>query len=199
MKIIVIGGTGLIGKAVIDELKFRHEVLCVGHSSGEYTVNIEDPDSIKSLYQKIGSVDAVVMATGRVSFLDLTKMTNDDYHVGLKSKLMGQINCVLSGLEYMNDFGSFTLISGILNHDPIAMGSSAAMVNGAIEGFVTSAAIEMPRGIRINAVSPTVVTEALHVYASYFRGFEPVPVQRVAHAYSKSVEGLQTGQIYHAR
>jgi NAD(P)-dependent dehydrogenase (short-subunit alcohol dehydrogenase family) len=199
MKIIVIGGTGLIGKAVIEELKSRHEVLCIGHSSGEYTVNIEDMNSIKSLYQKIGTVDAVVMTTGRVSFIGLSKMTANDFQVGLNSKLMGQVNCVLAGLEYMNNSGSFTLTSGILNHDPIATGASAAMVNGAIDGFVTSAAIEMPRGIRINAVSPTVVTEALSKYGSYFRGYEPVPVQRVAHAYSKSIEGLQTGQIYHAR
>jgi NAD(P)-dependent dehydrogenase (short-subunit alcohol dehydrogenase family) len=119
--------------------------------------------------------------------------------VGLNSKLMGQVNCVLIGLDYMNDLGSFTLTSGILNHDPIAAGASAAMVNGAIDGFVTSAAIEMPRGIRINAVSPTVVTEALNQYGPYFRGFEPVPVQRVAHAFSKSVEGLQTGRIYPAK
>lgn len=199
MRIIVIGGTGLIGKAVIEELNPRHEVVCVGHSSGEYTVNIEDMESIKKLYQKVGRIDAVVMTTGRVAFLSLSKMSAMDYQVGLDSKLMGQVNCVLVGLEYMNDSGSFTLTSGILNHDPIATGSSAAMVNGAIDGFVISAAIEMPRGIRINAVSPTVVTEALSTYGPYFRGYEPVPVQRVAHAYSKSIEGLQTGKIYHAR
>ncbi|MBL7480076.1 short chain dehydrogenase [Legionella bononiensis] len=199
MKIMVIGGTGLIGAAVVAELEPRHEVICVGHSSGDYTVNIEDPATIKKLYQKVGRIDAVVMTTGRVSFLGLSEMTASDFNVGLNSKLMGQVNCVLMGLEYMNDAGSFTLTSGILNHDPIAAGTSAAMVNGAIDGFVTAAAIEMPRGIRINAVSPTVVTEALDVYGPYFRGYEPVPVQRVAHAFSKSVEGLQTGKIYHAR
>ena len=199
MKIMVIGGTGLIGSAVVEELETRHEVICVGHSSGHYTVNIENPETIKTLYQKVGRIDAVVMTTGRVSFLGLSEMTVSDFNVGLNSKLMGQVNCVLMGLEYMNDAGSFTLTSGILNHDPIAAGASAAMVNGGIDGFVTAAAIEMPRGIRINAVSPTVVTEALDVYGPYFRGYEPVPVQRVAHAFSKSVEGLQTGKIYHAR
>ncbi|KTD47554.1 short chain dehydrogenase [Legionella quateirensis] len=199
MKIMVIGGTGLIGSAVVEELKPRHEVICVGHSSGDYTVNIEDPKTIKTLYQKVGRVDAVVLTTGRVTFLGLSQMTTSDFNVGLNSKLMGQVNCVLLGLDYLNDAGSFTLTSGILNHDPIAAGASAAMVNGGIDGFVTAAAIEMPRGIRINAVSPTVVTEAMDVYGSYFRGYEPVPVERVARAFSKSVEGLQTGTIYHAR
>lgn len=198
MKIIVIGGTGLIGAAVMKEMSSRHEMICVGHQSGQYTVDIEKTDSIKSMYDKIGAVDAVVMATGKVTFLNFSEMTAEKYSVGLNSKLMGQVNCVLIGRDYVNDKGSFTLTSGILNRDPIESGSSAAMVNGAIDGFVTGAAIEMPRGIRINAVSPTVVTEALDSYGPYFRGFEPVPVEKVAHAFSKSVEGLQTGQIYKA-
>ena len=109
---------------------------------------------------------------------------------------MGQINVVLAGLHRINDGGSFTLTSGILNRDPIQYGSSAAMVNGAIDGFVKSAALEMPRGIRINCVSPTVISEAMEGYAPYFRGYQPVTAARAALAYSKSVEGLQTGQIF---
>lgn len=196
MKIIVIGGTGLIGSAVVKELEARHEVISVGNKDGVYRVDIEQKESIKALYKKIGKVDAIVVATGKVAFVNLAKMTTDDLMVGLSSKLMGQINCVLLGLECLNDYGSFTLTSGILNHDPIATGASAAMVNGGIDGFVTGAAIEMPRGIRINAVSPTVVKEALDKYGPYFRGYEAVPVERVARTYSKSVEGLQTGKIY---
>lgn len=199
MKVVVIGGTGLIGSAVVKELKPRHEIICVGHRDGDYTVDIEQLDSIKSLYKKTGTFDAIVMATGRVAFVTLPQITTEDFLLGLNSKLMGQVNCVLMGLEYMNDYGSFTLTSGILNQDPISSGISASMVNGGIDGFVTGAAIEMPRGIRINSVSPTVVTEALESYGSYFRGFEPVPVERVARAFSKSVEGSQTGKIYQAR
>ncbi len=196
MKVVVIGGTGLIGSAVVSELKPRHEVICVGHRTGDFTVNIEDLESIKALYKKIGTFDALVMATGRVYFTTLSKMSTENFLIGLNSKLMGQVNSVLLGLEYMNDHGSFTLTSGILNHDPISSGLSASTVNGGVDGFVTGAAIEMPRGIRINAVSPTVVTEALDNYGPYFRGFEPVPVEQVARAYSKSVEGMQTGKIY---
>lgn len=199
MKVMVIGGRGLIGTSVVKELQARHEIICVGHLDGDYQVDITQKDSIRSLYKKIGKIDAVVMATGRVIFASLPKLTSEDLLIGLNSKLMGQINCILIGLDYMNDNGSFTLTSGILNRDPIATGVSAAMVNGGIEGFVIGAAIEMPRGIRINVVSPTVVTEALDSYGPYFRGYESVPLERVARAYSKSVEGLQTGKIYHAR
>ena len=109
---------------------------------------------------------------------------------------MGQVRLVLIGLKYINMGGSFTLTSGILSHDPIRLGSSAAMVNGAINSFVKTAAIEMPHHIRINAVSPTVLSESMENYAPFFRGFESVPASRVALAYSKSVEGAQTGIVY---
>lgn len=196
MRIIQIGGTGTIGSAVYEELSQRHEVIAVGHLKGEYTCNLESETSIRDLYKKVGKFDAVIVTTGNVHFEDFDKMTSEKYYIGLKSKLMGQVNCVLIGREYIADKGSFTLTGGILSDDPIKQGSSASMVNSAINGFVKAAAIEMPKGIRINVVSPTVLTESMNVYAPFFRGFEPVPAAKVALAYSKSVEGHQTGQVY---
>jgi NAD(P)-dependent dehydrogenase (short-subunit alcohol dehydrogenase family) len=196
MKIIIIGGTGTIGKAIVDELAPRHELIIAGHTQGDIQVDIGSKESIDAMYKKITHIDAVVLATGHVHFGALTEMKASDYGNGLASKLMGQINVVLAGLHHLNDNGSFTLTSGILSRDPIRYGSSASMVNGALDGFVKSAALEMPRGIRINCVSPTVITEAMENYAPYFRGFKPVPAAEAALAYSKSVEGLQTGQVY---
>jgi hypothetical protein len=109
---------------------------------------------------------------------------------------MGQVNLALAAREHLVDGGSITLTSGILSEQPIAGGSSASMVNGALEGFVRAAAIELPRGLRINLVSPSILVESMAAFGSFFRGFEPVPAARAALAYSRSVEGLQTGQIY---
>lgn len=196
MKIIVVGGTGTIGKAVVKELGQRHNIVVASHKQGDVRVDITDIYSIEQMYKTVGDFDAVVSTVGKVHFDDLIKMTPEHYMVGLNDKLMGQVNLVLTGLKYISDAGSFTLTSGILSRDPIRYGSSASMVNGAIDSFVLGAAIEMPRSIRINAVSPTVFTESMGVYGDYFHGFESVPVARVALAYSKSVEGAQTGKVY---
>ncbi|WP_454782132.1 short chain dehydrogenase [Legionella sp. WA2022007384] len=196
MKIIVVGGTGIIGEAVCKELSQRHTVVTVGHTNGDFQADIRDNHSIEKLYQSVGSFDAVVSVTGEVYFETLTNFTEEQYTVGLNSKLMGQIRLVLVGLKYINKCGSFTLTSGVLSHDPIPMGTSASMVNGAIDSFVKSAAIEMPHHIRINSVSPTVISESMNRYAPFFRGFESVPASRVALAFSKSVEGAQTGMVY---
>lgn len=195
MKIIIVGGTGTLGKAIVKELSERHEVI-VAARHGDVKLDIANPDSIEAMYQSIGKFDALVSATGSVHFGALTEMTADQFQIGLQSKLMGQVNLVLRGLRYINDSGSFTLTSGILSHDPIRYGVSASMVNGGLDSFVKAAAIEMPRGIRINIVSPTVLTESMGVYGDYFRGFEPVPAALAAKAFSKSVEGAQTGQVY---
>jgi NAD(P)-dependent dehydrogenase (short-subunit alcohol dehydrogenase family) len=196
MRIIVVGGTGTIGKAVVNELKSRHTVITAGRKHADVEVDIESPASIEKMYQTVGEFDAVIATTGKVSFAALSAMTPESYAVGLNNKLMGQVNMVLIGSRYINEGGSFTLTSGILSHDPIRNGSSASMVNGALESFVKAAAIELTKNVRINIVSPTILLESMHVYGEYFLGFEPVPVARVALAYTKSTEGLQTGQIY---
>lgn len=196
MKIIIVGGTGTIGSAIVKELSSRHEIIIAGHKNGDIQVDIASKESIDAMYKKIHNIDAVVLTTGQVHFGAVTEMGEREFEIGLANKLMGQVNVVLTGLRHINENGSFTLTSGILNRDPIRYGSSAAMVNGALDGFVKSAAIEMPKGIRINCVSPTVITEAMENYAPYFRGYRSVPAKDAALAYSKSVEGMQTGQVF---
>ncbi|MGV8920774.1 MAG: short chain dehydrogenase [Pseudomonas sp.] len=196
MKILLIGANGTVGSAVAKELAQRHEVVAIGLTSGEFQVDISDSGSIRKLFERTGKFDALVCAAGSVTFAALEQMTSDSFTLGLQNKLMGQVNLLLIGREYANDGASFTFTSGILNRDPILSGASAALVNGAIDAFVRAAAIELPRGLRVNSVSPTVLEEAMGVYAPYFRGFKPVPAAEVALAYAKSVEGLQTGQTY---
>ena len=196
MKILLIGAGGTIGSAVDKELSQRHEIVRIGRKSGDFQVDISDSASIRKLFEQTGKFDALICAAGNVTFAPLAEMTEESFALGLKDKLMGQVNLLLIGREFANDGASFTFTSGILNRDPIRTGASAALVNGAIDAFVKAAAIELPRGLRINSVSPNVLVEAMGSYAPYFRGFKPVPAADVALSYAKSVEGLQTGQTY---
>ncbi|KTC67747.1 short chain dehydrogenase [Legionella birminghamensis] len=195
-RVLVIGGSGVLGRAVVEELSIRHEIIQANYSSGDIRVDITDKESIIALFRKINKIDAVVLTTGNVHFGDFAEMSDKEYEIGLRSKLMGQVNTVLIGRNHLNEQGSFTLTSGILSQDPIRYGSSASMVNGALESFTIAAAIEMPNCIRINCVSPTVITESMDAYGPFFRGYKSVSSAEAALAYSKSVEGLQTGQIY---
>ena len=197
MKILLIGANGTIGSAIDRELAPRHEIIRIGRKSGDFHVDISDSASIRSLFEQTGKFDALICAAGNVNFVPLADMTEKDFALGLQDKLMGQVNLLLIGREFANDGASFTFTTGVLSHDPIRTGSSAALVNGALDSFVRAAAIELPRGLRVNSVSPNVLVEAMDSYAPYFRGFKPVPGADVALAYAKSVEGLQTGQTFH--
>ncbi|PYI56384.1 short chain dehydrogenase [Paenibacillus flagellatus] len=196
MKILLIGANGTIGSAVRGELEPRHDIVSAGRKGADVSVDLASPESITAMYRKVGQVDAVVCTAGETYFGPLSGMTPERNELTIRSKLTGQINLVLLGLEHVRDRGSFTLTTGVIMDDPIAGGASAAIAGGAIQAFVRSAAIEMPRGIRINHVSPGVVAESIETYGPYFPGFEPVPAARVALAYRKSVEGAQTGQAY---
>ena len=196
MKILLIGASGTVGSAVKAELAQRHEVISIGRSSGDFQVDISDSASIRNLFEQTGRFDALICAAGNVNFVALGEMSEKDFALGLQDKLMGQVNLLLIGREFANDGASFTFTSGVINREPIRTGSSAALVNAALDGFVKAAAIELPRGLRVNSVSPTVLTEAMGKYAPYFRGFKSVAAADVALAYAKSVEGLHTGQTY---
>lgn len=196
MRIVVIGAQGVVGRSVCAELAQRHEIISAGMTRGKYKIDMASRDSIESCFEAIGSFDALVSAAGNVTFKPLTEMTDADYRLGLEHKLLGQVNLVLLGLNYMTDGGSFTLTSGISDVQPIAQGSSASMVNGALSAWVMAAAPEMPRGIRLNLVAATVLEESVDQYGSYFAGHNPVSGRLVGLAYAKSVEGIQTGQTY---
>ncbi|RAW85003.1 short chain dehydrogenase [Photorhabdus laumondii] len=171
MRVIVIGASGTIGKAISEELEKNHEVIRAGRNGLDVVVDITSVDSIKSMYERIGKVDAVVSATGSAHFGSISELTPELNEIGINSKLKGQINLVLLGMDYINDGGSFTLTTGIIMDDPILQGASAAMANGGVKAFVKSAAIEMPRGIRINSVSPNVLQESLDKYGEFLRAF----------------------------
>lgn len=196
MKIILVGASGTIGQAIDRELRERHDIVRVGRNSGELQVDIADPASIRRLFEQTGPFDALISAAGNAHFGALEELTAKEFAVGLDDKLMGQINLVLIGREFANDGASFTLTSGVLSEDPIRYGAAVSTVNAALDGFVRAAAIELPRGLRINGVSPTILEESLPAYGPYFRGFKAVPAATVALAYAKSAEGRQTGQVY---
>ncbi|AXA70406.1 short chain dehydrogenase [Achromobacter insolitus] len=195
MKIILIGATGTIGRAVAQELGRRHHIIAVGKSRGEHQVDVTRSDSIRALFERVGKVDAIVSTTGGLHFGPLAEMTAEQFKIGLHDKLLGQVDLALIGQHYLNAGGSITLTSGIVSDEPIRYGANASAVNMAIDGFVRGAAVELG-GIRINSVSPTVLTESLDSYGPYFQGFESAPASRVALAYSRSVEGAQTGRVF---
>jgi NAD(P)-dependent dehydrogenase (short-subunit alcohol dehydrogenase family) len=197
MKIVLIGANGKIGELVQKALAGAgHEIVKVGRKSGDFRVEIENRESVRKLYQAVGSFDAVANAAGEVAFAPLSELTAEKWQFSLGSKLMGQISLVQEAIPFINEKGSFTLVSGVLNEEPIFGGVAGATVSGALEGFVRATAIELPKGLRINVVSPTMLKESESQFAQFFIGMIPVEGWKVGQAYKRAISGAQTGRVY---
>jgi NAD(P)-dependent dehydrogenase (short-subunit alcohol dehydrogenase family) len=193
MRILLIGATGTIGQAVATALAARHEVIPASRNKARESVEVSNAESIRVLFKRVGRVDAVVSAAGEAAFKPLRDLTDKDFELSLRSKLMGQVNLVRYGLESVADNGSITLTSGVLAQHPQPGTAAISLVNAGLEGFARAAALDAPRGVRVNVVSPPWVSETLKAL-----GMPPtggLPAATVARAYVESVEGRMTGQV----
>lgn len=192
MVILVIGATGTIGKAVVAALEGEHEIVAVTRHSSP-SVDITDPASIERMYAAVGQVDAIVSVAGSGAFKPLEQLGDDDFERSLRDKLMGQVNVIRRGFASVRDGGSITVTSGVLAKAPMNGSAAISLVNAGLEGFTRAAALEAPRGIRVNVVSPPWVTETLIAY-----GMDPsigLPAETVAQAYVRAVTGDGTGEV----
>jgi len=196
MRILLIGVSGTLGSAVGEALGKRgHELVTVGRTAGDVRGDVTNPADVARIFDEAGALDAVVSAAGSVPYKRLTDMTPGDYLSAYHGKVASQVELVRQGTSRVAARGSFTLITGVLSREPIVTGSAAALANGAVEAFVLAAALEIAPQ-RINAVSPTVVTESLDRYGDVFPGYPPVDLADVARAYLRSVEGAETGKVF---
>lgn len=195
MKVLIVGGNGTIGKKVSAHFSKKHDVIIGGRNSGDVTVNIDDSQSIEAMFEAAGKLDAIVCIAGEAKWAAFDSMSEEDFYIGLRSKLMGQVNLVRIGQNYLNPGGSFTLTTGILADDPVIMTSSPALVNGGIHSFVKAVSLELKNGHRINVVSSGLVEDSVEKYEVYFPGHNPIPMNKVINGYVKSVEGKGNGRI----
>jgi NAD(P)-dependent dehydrogenase (short-subunit alcohol dehydrogenase family) len=194
MKIIIVGASGTMGKHLKNAFEKEHEVLTASTAGSDLQVDITSTVSIENMYRQAGAFDAVISTAGPTFVGPWNKLSDKEFRKGVEGKMMGQINLVLIGQHYINPKGSFTLITGALTHDPQKNFANASAANGAVEGFVRAAAIELENGIRINAVSPTVIEKSPQ-YFPYFPGDIPVTMQQLEFGFRKAVFGANTGQI----
>lgn len=192
MKAVVVGATGLIGKAVVNLLSDKGVDVVQVSRNTQPGLNIDDPTSIDAFYKSLGEVDAVICAAGSASFGPLPKLSDQDFQLGITSKLLGQANLVRKGLSNLRPGGVFVLTGGMMAYSPWPQTSAISMVNAGLEGFVRGAALDLQDDRRIVIVHPPLVRES-----AVQMGMDGAPyplAEKVAEAYLTAVEGKDTGQ-----
>ncbi len=196
MKILIIGGTGTIGKEVVQLLDQEHEVIAVGNTKGEHTVDISNKDSIEKLFKNVGQVDAIFNISGQGEFGKFDDKNNTGYELSWNNKVMGQVNLVRIGLDYLKTGGSITLTSGSSAKNPNPGTASISMACAAIDTFVATAALEISDDRKINVVSPGFVKETMELLG--MDSSTGIPAKEVATYYQKSLEANTNGQVFDA-
>ncbi len=191
MRIIVVGATGTLGKATVNALKQNDEIIKASRKR-DIRVDLSIPESIKEMYEQVSDIDAIVCTAGDAKFGPLETLSDEDFEFSLGNKLMGQINLVLYGGEYLNEGGVFTLTTGVLAHSPSAATAMLTMINRGLEAFVESAALNMPKNQRLNVVCPPMAKETAEKM-----GWGPggVPADEIAKYYVQSVESNVNGAL----
>jgi NAD(P)-dependent dehydrogenase (short-subunit alcohol dehydrogenase family) len=188
MKIIVLGATGLVGRAVVAALRPRHEVVPVSRTS-PVNADLTEPASLDALFE--AGADAVVCCAANVPLRPLAELTDEQVLDDLRAKLLGQVALARRAARHLPVTGSITLTGGTFT-EPIPGSGLGALVNAGLEGFVRSAAAELTGGPRINVVSPGWISETLEAMGEDGRRGTTVAV--VAEAYRELVEGDATGR-----
>ncbi len=195
MKIVIIGASGTIGKAVAESLREdfaqSHEIITAGRHQADISVDLGDPKTITAMMDRIGGADAIVSTAGQAKFGPLAEQSDDDYQLALSNKLMGQINLVRYGHRLISPGGSITLTSGILSRHPIPASASVAMANGALESFVRAAALEL-KDLRLNVVAPAFVKETMEMMG--MDSASGISAADTAKAYVAAVTGDMHGE-----
>ena len=194
-RIIIVGASGTMGQFLANLLeKENNEVIRASRTSGDIQVDTSSTKSIQKMFEKTGVFDALISTAGPTFVGPWEKLNDQTFRTGVEGKMMGQINLVLIGQHFIKPKGSFTLITGELTNHPQMNFANASVANGAVEGFVRAAAIELQNEIRINAVSPTVIENSPQ-YFPYFPGEIPTTMKQLEFAFKKSLFGAVTGQI----
>ena len=193
MKIIIVGASGRIGKEVDKAFSDSHDVVRVGVRSGDVQCDYTIPESVRDMFDKIGEFDALIsVAGGDSTFKPFENLDDEDYRYGFERKFLGQIRLIRFGESFARDNGTFVLTSGFLSHYPNPASIATGPLNAAVDTFVRNTASLLPRGIRINVVSPAPIVEP----GQERQGL--VTAAQTAKLYVEAVEGNIAGQVLRA-
>lgn len=191
-KVLVIGSTGLVGSKIVELLKGKAQVIEASKSNKENPVDLSNPNSLKELFAKVGEVDSIICTAGVVNFDSWDNEDDANWDFGIANKMMGQINTIRFGKNYVKDGGSIILSTGVLAQYPMEGSCVVTTVNAAVEAAVKSAAFEL-KNIRVNAVSPGWVKETMEKYG--MDSTPGMPALEVAQYYVDLIEASNSGEI----
>lgn len=197
-KVLVIGGSGTIGSAVVKEIAPTHEALIITRST-EPAIDLANTDSIQStlevLFKEHGHLEGIISCAGGGMVSPIAEMDLEEFLPKLSAKLLGQVALVQYGARCIRPGGAIVLTTGVLAERPMPSMGHLAVINAGVSAFARTAALEYP-DLRTCVVSPGLVEESPPNVLALFEGMSRVSSSEIGRAYSHALEHGVSGETY---
>jgi 3-oxoacyl-[acyl-carrier protein] reductase len=179
---VVTGGSGGIGRAVIEELQGRGwDTVSLSRREG---VDVSDETAVEKAFGRLARLDALVHCAAVLLKATLVELSAADWDAQVDSNLRGAFLCSREAFRRMGHGGSIVLVSslsGVQGAEKFAGMSAYVAAKSGLAGLNEVLAVEgRPLGIRVNAVSPGAVdTPMLKIAGVEGPRLQPLEVARI--------------------
>jgi NAD(P)-dependent dehydrogenase (short-subunit alcohol dehydrogenase family) len=184
--VLVVGGTGLIGRAVVDRLREEGATAIAAsrHADDGITLDAQDPESVTAaidgLRQQYGRLDALVVAAApSARTLDPSRHAEPEQVLdAIDAKAISFLRLANAALPIMKSAG-YGRIVGVSGQNALLTGNVAGTVRNAalILAAKSLADLTAGSGVTVNTVSPGIVSHTPAAEVEAGRPGESSPAQ----------------------
>ncbi|MCG8803307.1 SDR family NAD(P)-dependent oxidoreductase [Tenacibaculum finnmarkense] len=163
-KIVVVGGSSGIGKAIVNKLKDTHQIINISRTVPEEHENVThySCDVLNDELPVLKDINGLVYCPGSINLKSFTRLKVADFKTDFEINVIGAINTLKAyETSLAKNNGSVVLFSTVASALGMPFHASIATSKSAVEGLTKSLAAEYATKIRFNAIAPTVTDTPL--------------------------------------
>lgn len=165
-KVLIIGGTKGIGKAIVSEIIEEHEVVCLSRNISDFTHNNYKHikfDVLNDEFPEIESLDTLIYCPGTINLKPISTLTLDDFRYDFELNVIGAVKAIKKYLNLLkkSENPSILMFSTVATKLGMPYHSSVSVSKSGIDGLVKTLGAELAPKIRINAIAPTITNTDL--------------------------------------
>ena len=160
-KIIIIGGSRGIGKAIVNALLPSHQIINISRSVPEYShtnLSHHSCDVTTGDLPEIDEADGLIYCPGSINLKPFKRLSLEDFRTDFEINVMGAVKAIQTYTLALSksDSGSIVLFSTVATALGMPFHASIATAKSAVEGLTKSVAADLAPNIRVNAIAPTI-------------------------------------------
>lgn len=165
-KIVIIGGSKGIGKAIIKALSDTHRIINISRTAPEMAdanVTHYSCDILTDDLPDIDTLDGLVYCPGSINLKPVSRLSLDDFRADFEINVLGAVKSIQKYLPQLKKGSnpSILLFSTVASKLGMPFHASVATSKSGVEGLVKSLGAELAPTIRVNAIAPTVTDTQL--------------------------------------